>query len=84
MDPFLLAVLGLLGMFVLIVAHVPIGVAMGVAGIVGYGLLNEFGPAITLAATETAGVLASLDLAVIPLFLLMGSFAGASGLSADI
>ena len=84
MDPILLAVLGLLGMFVLIVAHVPIGVAMGVAGIVGYGLLNEFGPAITLAATETAGVLASLDLAVIPLFLLMGSFAGASGLSADI
>lgn len=84
MDPILLAVLGLAGMFVLILLHVPIGVSMGVAGIVGYGLLNDFGPAITLAATETAGVLASLDLAVIPLFLLMGSFAGASGLSADI
>lgn len=84
MDPILLAVMGLLGMFVLILLHVPIGVSMGVAGIVGYGLLNDFGPAITLAATETAGVLASTDLAVIPLFLLMGSFAGASGLSADI
>ncbi len=71
-------------MFALILLHVPIGVSMGVTGIIGYGLLNNFGSSITLAATETAGVLASLDLAVIPLFLLMGSFAGASGLSADI
>jgi len=84
MDPILLAVLGLLGMFALILLHVPIGIAMAVAGIVGYGSLNEFGPVLTLAATETAGVLASLELAVIPLFLLMGSFAGASGLSADM
>jgi C4-dicarboxylate transporter, DctM subunit len=84
MDPILLAVLGLLAMFALILLHVPIGVAMGVAGIIGYGLLNNFGASVTLAATETAGVVASLDLAVIPLFLLMGSFAGASGLSADI
>tara|TARA_B100000315_G_scaffold257675_1_gene307257 strand:- start:137 stop:1444 length:1308 start_codon:yes stop_codon:yes gene_type:complete len=84
MDPILLAVLGLLAMFALILLHVPIGVAMGVAGIIGYGLLNNFGASVTLAATETAGVIASLDLAVIPLFLLMGSFAGASGLSADI
>jgi C4-dicarboxylate transporter, DctM subunit len=74
----------MLGMFGLILLHVPIGVSMGIAGIVGFGLQNAFGPALTLAATETAGVVASLDLAVIPLFLLMGSFAGASGLSADI
>ncbi len=84
MDPILMAILGLLGMFVLILLHVPIGISMGVAGIIGYGLLNNFGASITLAATETAEVFASLELAVIPLFLLMGSFAGASGLSADI
>ncbi len=57
---------------------------MGVAGIIGYGLLNNFGSSVTLAATETAEVFASLELAVIPLFLLMGSFTGVSGLSADI
>ncbi|MDP6176024.1 MAG: TRAP transporter large permease, partial [Rhodospirillales bacterium] len=43
-----------------------------------------FGPAATLFATEPIGVISNLDLAVIPLFLLMGSFAGVSGLSADI
>lgn len=84
MDPILLASLGLIGMFVLIGLHVPIGVAMAIAGFVGFGVLNGFGPAASLFATEPVGVIANLDLAVIPLFLLMGSFAGVSGLSADI
>ena len=84
MDPILVASLGLIGMFVLIVLHIPIGIAMAVAGFVGFGILNGFGPAATLFATEPVGVIANLDLAVIPLFLLMGSFAGVSGLSADI
>ncbi len=84
MDPILLASLGLVGMFVLIVLHVPIGIAMAVAGFVGFGLLTGFGPAASLFATEPIGVISNLDLAVIPLFLLMGSFAGVSGLSADI
>ncbi|HEX9835804.1 MAG TPA: TRAP transporter large permease [Alphaproteobacteria bacterium] len=84
MDPILLAALGIAGMFVLILLHVPIGVAMAVAGFVGFGFLGGFGPAATLFATEPVGVFASLELAVIPLFLLMGSFAGVSGLSSDI
>ncbi len=84
MDPILLAALGIGGMFVLILLQIPIGVAMAVAGFVGFGFLGGFGPAISLFATEPVGVLSSLDLAVIPLFLLMGSFAGVSGLSADI
>jgi tripartite ATP-independent transporter DctM subunit len=71
-------------MFVLILLHIPIGIAMAVAGFVGFGFLGGFGPAATLIATEPIGVISNLDLAVIPLFLLMGSFAGVSGLSADI
>ncbi len=84
MDPIVVASIGLIGMFVLIALHIPIGIAMAVAGCVGFGVLNGFGPAITLVATEPVGVISNLDLAVIPLFLLMGSFAGVSGLSADI
>ncbi|MDH3760036.1 MAG: TRAP transporter large permease [Gammaproteobacteria bacterium] len=84
MDPVLVAILGLIGMFVLIGLHVPVGVAMAIAGAVGFGILTSWGAALSLFATEPAGVLASPDLAVIPLFLLMGSFAGVSGLSADI
>ena len=84
MDPILVATLGMIGMFVLIGLHIPIGISMAVAGFVGFGILNGFGPAATLFATEPAGVISNFDLAVIPLFLLMGSFAGVSGLSADI
>jgi tripartite ATP-independent transporter DctM subunit len=71
-------------MFVLIALHVPLGVAMGVAGLVGFGLLAGTGPALSLLASETAGSFSSLDLATIPLFVLMGGFASAAGLSEDL
>lgn len=71
-------------MFVLIALHVPIGVAIGAAGVVGFGLLGGWKPAFSLIGTEYVTVFTNAELAVIPLFLLMGSFAGVSGLSADI
>ncbi|TDI59636.1 MAG: TRAP transporter large permease [Alphaproteobacteria bacterium] len=84
MDPLILGLLGIAGMFVLIALHVPIGVAMGLAGFVGVGLLVGWGPAIALFGIEPSGIVSHDALAVIPLFLLMGSFAGAAGLSADL
>lgn len=84
MDPILVAALGIAFMFVLIGLHIPIGVSMALGGLVGFGVLAGFGPAVSLFSTEPAGVIANLDLAVIPLFLLMGSLAGVSGLSSDI
>ncbi|HWE15966.1 MAG TPA: TRAP transporter large permease [Hyphomicrobiaceae bacterium] len=80
----LIAALGTIGMFVLIALHIPIGVAMAIAGVVGFALLSGWGPAVALLASGPVSVLSNMDLAVIPLFLLMGSFAGVSGLSADI
>lgn len=84
MDPVSIVFLGLAGMFVLIFLHVPLGIAMGVAGIVGFGVLASFKPALTLLASETASAFSSLDLATIPLFIMMGGFAGAAGLSEDL
>ena len=84
MDPILLAGLGLGLMFVLIALHVPLGVAMAMTGLVCTGLMIGFKPALSLFATEPTSILGSADLAVIPLFLLMGSFAAAAGLSSDL
>jgi TRAP-type C4-dicarboxylate transport system permease large subunit len=84
MDPVAIAALGLAGMFVLIFLHVPVGIAMGVAGVVGFALLGGFWPALAMMATEASSTFSSLDLATIPLFVLMGSFAGAAGLSEDL
>ena len=84
MDPFLIALLGFLGMFVLIGLHIPIGIAMAVAGVVGFGVLVGWQPAVSLLGSGPVAVFSNVDLAVIPVFLLMGSLASVSGLSADI
>ena len=84
MDPILLASLGILALFILIVLQVPIGIAMGAIGIIGFAFLSDFGPALSLISSETVSALSNPDLAVVPIFLLMGNFATASGLSGDI
>ncbi|MFC3228586.1 TRAP transporter large permease [Marinibaculum pumilum] len=85
MDPLLVVGLGLAGMFLLIALHVPVGVAMGATGLVCFWLLDgDFNLAFSILKTETQGALSSLELAVIPLFLLMGGFATAAGMSTDL
>jgi C4-dicarboxylate transporter DctM subunit len=84
MDPFLLGILGIMGMFALILLRVPIGISMAVVGIVGYGLMSTFGSGFSLVSSVTATSLSNMDLSVIPLFLLMGNFAAASGISTDM
>lgn len=84
MDPAIIALIGFCAMFALITLHVPIGVAMGVVGTVGFASMAGWNGALTLLATEPASTMASLDLAVIPLFMLMGSLAAAGGLAKDI
>lgn len=71
-------------LFVLIIAKVPIGIAMLLVGIVGFALQTGWGPAFTLLVGDPSAYLSSVDLATVPLFLLMGTFASAAGFSADI
>jgi TRAP-type mannitol/chloroaromatic compound transport system permease large subunit len=84
MDPILVASLGIGVMFLLIVLHVPIGIAMAVVGVAGFGMFSGFAPAVTILGTESSSAIGNVDLAVIPLFLLMGNFASVAGISGDI
>ena len=84
MDPMLIGIIGIVALFALILAHVPIGVAMGMVGVVGTGVLIGFGPAVSLLAIEPSAAMASEGLAIIAMFLLMGNFAHAGGLSAEL
>ncbi|WP_010139807.1 TRAP transporter large permease [Oceanicola sp. S124] len=84
MDPLILALLGCAAMMLLIVLHVPIGISMALVGVTGFALVVGWGPALSLMATEPASAMSSLDLAVIPLFMLMGSLAAAGGLATDV
>ena len=83
-DKDLVAVLGFVLMFVLMVLRVPIGVAMGIAGVLGYGLLSGWGPAFALLGQVPLSTVTDYKLAVIPMFILMGSFAAAAGMSREL
>lgn len=83
-DPVLATVIAFSTIFGLIALHVPIGAAMALVGVAGFGLMIGWAPALSLLATEPASIMGNLDLAVIPLFLLMGNLAVTSGLARDL
>ena len=79
-----LAILGFVALFVLMFLRVPVGIAMGVIGVCGFGYLNGFTPALRLVAQSPIRTVTDANFAVIPLFLLMGAFASTSGMSREL
>lgn len=84
MDPITIAIIGVAAMLLLIAAHIPLGVAMALVGLGGTYAIIGWAPAISQMATIPATNIASLDLVIIPMFLLMGSVAARGGLAMDI
>lgn len=68
----------------LVVAQVPIGFALLGVGVLGFAFQLGITPALTVLASESVANLSSVDLATIPLFILMGAFATKAGLSSDL
>jgi C4-dicarboxylate transporter DctM subunit len=75
---------GIVALFALIVLHIPLAFAMIVVGIVAFALQTDSSSALTFLATEPSQVLGSMDLAAVPLFLMMGAFVNVSGFSRDL
>lgn len=71
-------------LWVLILLLVPIGPALGLTGLLGAAALLGLEPALSVLGTEAQSFLTNESLATLPLFLLMGAFAGVAGLSSDI
>jgi C4-dicarboxylate transporter DctM subunit len=84
MSPLVIGAVGMAALFLLIVAKVPIGIAMIVVGVGGFSFQMGWWPALTLLVGDPSAYLSSIDLATIPLFLLMGTFASAAGFSKDL
>ena len=78
------ATLSLGGMFVLLAAGMHVGFAMALAGLVGSMLLLPVDSALALFGQTVFETALSYDFIVIPLFVLMGQFAAAGGLSEDL
>ena len=84
MERDLIALLGFVLMFSLMALRVPIGIAMGIVGVLGMSLLAGLSPGLNLLANVPLSVLTDYDLAVIPMFILMGAFASHAGMSQEL
>ena len=81
MSPMASAGLVVAGMLALIVARVPIGAAMFIAGAVGFWALVDYEPLMSHLRGAVWARFSNYDLSVIPLFVLMGHFAAEAGFS---
>ena len=71
-------------MWIALLALVPLAATLGLVGFVGVSLFIGASPGVSVVATESAGFLTNANIAVLPLFLMMGSFVVAAGVSEDI
>ncbi|MDR3294295.1 MAG: TRAP transporter large permease [Clostridiales Family XIII bacterium] len=85
MDPNMtIALVGVIVMVILILLRVPIAVAMGVVGVVGFIYVAGLPGAVGLLKTVPYTSVKDYSLSVIPLFILMGNFALSAGLSREL
>lgn len=80
----LLSGIGFALLWVLVLATVPVDTAMTLTGILGTAMLMGWGRTISNTGSTITGLLMNGELALIPLFLMMGAFATVAGLSSDI
>ena len=77
-------VLGFVILFILLFLGLPIGWGMMIIGTVGFALLVDWQPALSMAAQLTYDTAANYSLTVLPLFILMGNLINMAGLSRDL
>lgn len=83
-NPVGIAIAMFVFLWVLVLLMAPVGFALGLSGLVGIALLIGWHRALLFVGSETMGLFTNAEIALIPLFLMMGAFATVSGMSADI
>ena len=84
MSPAAVGALGVLAFLVLMMLKMPIGLAMGIVGFVGFAQIVSVSAALRVLSSELYTTFASYSLSVIPMFVLMGFFAFYAGLGAKL
>ncbi len=80
------ATVGLAAMMVLAFVRIPIALAMGIVGIVGYAYMRDWNWMVAFATAQTKVYETGRNytLSVVPLFILMGSFVTRAGMSQEL
>jgi len=81
MSPVVVGIIGIGLLLLLFLLRMPVAFAMAFVGLIGFAYLTSPGPALSLLAQDIWGQFSSYPLSVIPMFILMGTFAFASGIS---
>ena len=74
-------IVGIALLLVLFLLKMPVAFAMTLVGVAGFAYLTGWEPALGLLTQDIFETFSSYPLSVIPMFILMGSFAFASGIS---
>src|SRR5436189_973546 len=78
------AVIGFVVLFVLMLARVPVGMAMGLVGVGGFSYLVNGEAALKIIGHTSMRTVTDYTFGVIPMFLLMGAFVSNSGMSREL
>lgn len=84
LNPALFGIVGMGFLTLLLFSGMEVGIALALTGFLGMVFLTGRSSGLTLLATVPYSAVASYDLSIIPLFIMMGMFAFYSGLGKDI
>src|SRR6202142_1744704 len=78
------AVIGFVVLFALMLLRVPVGMAMGLVGVSGFGYIVGGEPALKMVGQTSMRIVTDYTFGVIPMFLLMGAVASRTGMSREL
>jgi len=78
------AIIGFIVLFALMLLRVPVGMAMGLVGVGGFGYIVGGYPALKMIGQTSMRTVTDYTFGVIPMFLLMGAFVSNSGMSREL
>lgn len=83
MSPEVIGVLGLIAMLVLMFLGLHIAVTLALVGIAGYAAIHGVDKALTMSGMMPFSAIASYNMALFPVYLLLGELADVSGMMRD-
>ena len=84
MSSEVVAIIGFVVLFALMLLRVPVGMAMGLVGVSGFAYLVNGEPALKIIGHTSMRTVTDYTFGVIPMFLLMGAFVTNSGMSQEL
>jgi len=84
MDPQTIGIIGIAGLFLLLIIGMPIGFSLAFVGFWGISFITDISVAMPTLIRSFFGTFTTYSFTVIPLFIIMGELASVSGLSREI